>query len=97
MTGATRRRTPLGMKSPNRSRAIIAPDKLREYLLNPAHRRGGSRAKLLLAMGFSAREWHVLERASRLQHLEIEVTAGCGCPAEEHVHFHCCGREMTTA
>ena len=26
--------------------------------------------------------------------MEIEVTKGCDCPADKHVHFHCCGEEM---
>ncbi len=26
--------------------------------------------------------------------MEIEVTQECGCDEQEHVHFHCCGREM---
>ena len=26
--------------------------------------------------------------------MEIEVTTGCGCDASNHVHFHCCNREM---
>jgi hypothetical protein len=27
--------------------------------------------------------------------MQIEVTAQCNCPADEHVHFHCCGQEMS--
>ena len=26
--------------------------------------------------------------------MEIQVTADCGCKEGEHVHFHCCGKEM---
>ena len=26
--------------------------------------------------------------------MEILVTADCHCKEDEHVHFHCCGREM---
>jgi hypothetical protein len=40
------------MKLPNADKAIIAQDKLCNYLLNVAHRRGSSKAKLLLAMGY---------------------------------------------
>jgi hypothetical protein len=27
--------------------------------------------------------------------MEIKVTADCGCKEGEHVHFHCCGKELT--
>ena len=27
--------------------------------------------------------------------MEIEVTADCNCKENEHVHFHCCGQELT--
>jgi hypothetical protein len=29
--------------------------------------------------------------------MEIEVTKDCHCKDGEHVHFHCCGREMVKA
>ena len=37
------------MRIPNADRAIIAPEKLRFYLLNPSHRRGSAKARLLPA------------------------------------------------
>jgi hypothetical protein len=40
------------MMIPNASRAIIAADKLTAYLLNPLHKRGGAKAKLLLSFGY---------------------------------------------
>lgn len=27
--------------------------------------------------------------------MEIKVTADCHCKEGEHVHFHCCGKELT--
>lgn len=42
----------LTMRIPNADQAIIAPEKLRDYLLNPAHRRGSAKARLLLACGY---------------------------------------------
>ena len=27
--------------------------------------------------------------------MEIKVTADCHCKEDEHVHFHCCGKELT--
>ena len=61
------------MKIPNADRAIIAPEKLRDYLLNPAHRRGGSKARLLLAFGYRADAWQALEADLRSQHLAADV------------------------
>jgi hypothetical protein len=29
--------------------------------------------------------------------MEIQVTTQCGCKEEDHVHFHCCNKEMTKA
>ena len=52
------------MKVPNADKAIIAEDKLSNYLLNITHRRGGSKARLLLAMGYRADDWQRLEAAS---------------------------------
>ena len=33
------------MKVPNAERAIIAAEKIRDYLLNPEHRRGAAKAR----------------------------------------------------
>jgi len=61
------------MKVPNADQAIIAQDKLSNYLLNVAHRRGASKAKLLLAMGYRPDRWQQLEADIRSQHLGAEV------------------------
>lgn len=61
------------MKLPNAENAVIAPQKLRDYLLNPEHRRGGSKAKLLRAMGYQADHWQQLETDLRQQHLTAPV------------------------
>ena len=29
--------------------------------------------------------------------MAIEVTTECACKEDEHVHFHCCGKEMVKA
>lgn len=29
--------------------------------------------------------------------MELQITADCHCKEGEHVHFHCCGKEMTPA
>lgn len=63
------------MLIPNADKAIIAPEKLRDYLLNPGHRRGSAKAKLLLALGYRSDAWEVLESGLRDQHLTAQVTA----------------------
>jgi len=61
------------MKVPNADRAVIAPEKLRDYLLNPAHKRGGPKARLLLSLGYTADDWPRLESDLRTQHLTADV------------------------
>jgi hypothetical protein len=61
------------VKIPNAEQAIIAEDKIRDYLLNPNHRRGASKAKLLLSMGYSAANWQLLEAHIRSQHLAADL------------------------
>lgn len=61
------------MRIPNAGKAIIAPEKLKDYLLNPAHRRGSAKARLLVACGYRADAWQVLEADLRAQHLSVDV------------------------
>jgi len=61
------------MKLPGADKAIIAPEKLRDYLLNPGHRRGGPKARLLQSFGYRRDEWRRLDRDLRDQHLGCEV------------------------
>ena len=56
------------MMIPKADKAVIAKDKLCDYLLNPVHRRGGSKAKLLLSMGYSGDDWQRLETDLRVHH-----------------------------
>jgi hypothetical protein len=49
---------------PNAERAIIAADKLTRYLLNPSHKRGGAKAKLLVSLGYRTDAPQVLESDS---------------------------------
>ena len=53
------------MKIPHADRAIIAPEKLRDYLLNPLHRRGGPKARLLMSLGYRAEDFDKLEQDLR--------------------------------
>jgi hypothetical protein len=61
------------MKLPNADNAIIAQDKLVQCLLNTTHRKGGSKAKLLLAMGYTPENCQQLEADIRSQHLPADI------------------------
>ena len=62
------------MSIPNADRAIIASDKLTTYLLNPSHKRGGAKARLLLSLGYHREVPAVLESDLRAQHLSLNAT-----------------------
>jgi hypothetical protein len=49
------------MKLPNPERAIIAPEKIRDYLLSPDHPVGRFKARLFRAMGYRREAWQRLE------------------------------------
>jgi hypothetical protein len=61
------------MKLPNAENAVVARDKLANYLLDPDHRRGGSKAKLLISLGYSADRWQQLADDIRRDHLSADV------------------------
>lgn len=61
------------VKLPNADRAIIAEDKLRDYLLNVDHEHGGSKARLFVSMGYCAAGWEHFQRDIRTQHLSVDV------------------------
>lgn len=61
------------MTIPNADRAIIAAEKLVGYLLNPIHKRGAAKAKLLLTTGYRSDEPQTLESDLRTQHLSLDV------------------------
>ncbi len=65
---------------PNASQAVIAPEKLRDYLLSLEHRRGGTKARVLRSMGFRADNWPELESEIRVRHLtaEADITTESG-------------------
>ena len=62
------------MKLPNRTNAIIEPDKIIKYLLNVSHRRGGSKARLFANFGYNVLRWEELENDIRKYHLNEDVT-----------------------
>ena len=61
------------MKLPNAENAIVAEDKLVEYLLDIGHRRGGGKAKLLHSLGYEAQHWRLLAEDILREHLPAEV------------------------
>lgn len=69
------------MKLPNRERAVISQEKLNEYLLNVAHKRGGSKARLLEEFGYSVDRWQQLADDIRAQfetEVDVERTSAYG-------------------
>ena len=60
------------MNLPNRERAFVDPSKLRDYVLNTEHERGGSKAEVLERFGFTPNNYEELESEIR-GHLDSEV------------------------
>ena len=63
------------MKLPNPERAVIAPDKLVQYLLNTARKRGGHKARLLEDFGYHVAHWQQLQSDILRFHLSVDVEA----------------------
>lgn len=55
---------------------IIAPEKLRDYVLNPTNPDGEPKARFLGEMGYDQRNWRILEVDLRTQHLSQDVQPG---------------------
>jgi len=51
------------MKLPNAHLAIVEREKVADYLLNPGHRFGASKARFFAAFGFHLDDWETLARA----------------------------------
>lgn len=51
------------MKLPNADSAIVAREKIVDYLLNHQHPDGAGKARLFDAVGFTAGQWHELADA----------------------------------
>jgi hypothetical protein len=52
-------------KLPNAHLALVEREKICDYLLNPTHRYGASKARFLAGFGFRADAWEVLAAALR--------------------------------
>lgn len=55
---------------------IIAPEKLRDYVVNVSNPDGASKAKFLLDIGYEQTNWKTLETDLRTQHLSQDVKPG---------------------
>lgn len=54
------------MRLPHADKAIVEREKIVDYLLNPAHRYGASKARFFSGFGFSADDWQELAEALRV-------------------------------
>ena len=61
------------MKLPNADQCQIEEDKLRDYLLNPSHPVGRSKAQFFQRLGFRADTWQTLAAALRQHAISGEV------------------------
>jgi hypothetical protein len=66
---------PSQMKLLNAPLANVPERKITQYLLNPAHPAGGSKARFFLRFGFTAGGWQQLAEALRRHGRENEVAA----------------------
>lgn len=62
------------MKLPNAKLAVVEQAKVVDYLLNPAHRFGASKARFFGRFGFQPETWEVLAVALRDHGEQNEVT-----------------------
>ena len=53
------------MKLPNPDKLMVEREKIADYLLNPAHRYGASKARFFTGMGFRIEAWDHLAEALR--------------------------------
>jgi filamentous hemagglutinin len=53
------------MRLPHAEQAVVPLEKIEDYLLNPGHPIGGSKAAFFRAFGFSREEWRLLAEALR--------------------------------
>ena len=62
------------MRLPNADAALVEQAKIREYLLNPAHPYGASKARFFAQFGFRAEAWEELALALREHGRQNEVS-----------------------
>jgi hypothetical protein len=62
------------MKLPNPDKLVIERGKIADYLLNPAHRFGASKARFFTHFGFRVEAWEQLAQALREHGQKHDVT-----------------------
>ena len=62
------------MKLPNADQALVEREKIVDYLLNPLHRYGASKAQFLSQFGFTPEAWESLAAALRRHGQQNEVS-----------------------
>ena len=60
----------------SQQKTIIAPEKIRDYVLNHSNPEGDSKARYLEQMGYKQKNWKILQADLREQHLSQEVFPG---------------------
>ena len=63
------------MKIPNANAAVIEQAKIDRYLLDVDHPQGGSKARLLVSLGYRASHWQRLETDLRSAHFSEDVVS----------------------
>jgi hypothetical protein len=62
------------MKLPNAAKAVVEREKVADYLLNPVHRFGASKARFFTHFGFRPEAWDQLAQALRKHGQTHDVT-----------------------
>jgi hypothetical protein len=73
---------------PGAERAIISPEKVVQYLLNPMHSEGCSKARWLLQAGFEQSRPEELIETIRRQHLVLDAQPGRPTPFGRKFEIH---------
>ena len=68
------------MKLPEIETALVEAEKVRDYLLNPAHPDGWGKARFFLGVGFRREEWTVLAEALRRMARDYPVVRSVTSP-----------------
>ena len=73
------------MKLPNIEQAEVAEAKLVDYLLNPLHPIGRTKAAFFMAFGFSPASWKIMRNAFIEHALQYDVTEIA--PMTDGIHY----------
>ena len=76
------------MTLPGRERLLVEREKIVDYLLNPDHRYGASKARFFGAFGFRREDWEVLREAlcEHGRRCEVKITTETGFGPRYEVH-----------